>query len=254
MDTQAGADNHRVRTGRRFRVSALAIVTVLASLGAATVAGVTPAAAATIDGQATIYTPSSGAVTYPAASTQLFTIAPPSGATCTGNTASNGTKVFTYLVPSGTNVQNLAIQGGYVESPSLAIFDYTTSPIENIDIPSNNVIPTFPNDLEWGPAVTQDSLLSTLLDSDGGTTGTWEAGFACATGTGQITDYWNTQITFTANGSDPNGFVWTAVPGDPNGGAAPEVPYAIVLPLLAFAIVGGTILIRRRRRSPAQVA
>ncbi len=35
-----------------------------------------------------------------------------------------------------------------------------------------------------------------------------------------MTDYWNVQVTFTANGSDPHGFVWTA-PAVPAAPAAP---------------------------------
>jgi hypothetical protein len=30
-----------------------------------------------------------------------------------------------------------------------------------------------------------------------------------------LTDNWNVQFTFTKNTSDPNGFVWSAVPGPP---------------------------------------
>jgi hypothetical protein len=218
----------------------------MASLGAAAVAGVTPAAAATIDGTATITNPSGGALTYPAASTQLFTIAPPPGAVCSGNTTGNSTKEYTYLEPSGTNIQNLTVSGGII--PPYGLFDDTPAVIDAVSVASDDVVPGLPNDLAWEPGATDYSIKSTLL-----TTGTWEAGIACATPSG-ITDYWNTQVTFTANGSDSNGFVWTAVPGDPNGGAAPEVPYAVILPLLAIAIVGGTVLVRRRRRSPAQVA
>jgi hypothetical protein len=68
-----------------------------------------------------------------------------------------------------------------------------------------------------------------------------------------VTDYWNTELTFVTSGSDPDGFTWSAAPGDPNNGANPEVPFAIILPVLAVGILGATILIRRRRTS-AKVA
>ena len=40
-----------------------------------------------------------------------------------------------------------------------------------------------------------------------------------------MTDYWNTEVTFTSNGSDPNGFVWSDTPGRaPSAPAAPPRP------------------------------
>ncbi|MGB7050103.1 MAG: putative Ig domain-containing protein, partial [Acidimicrobiales bacterium] len=35
-------------------------------------------------------------------------------------------------------------------------------------------------------------------------------GLACTNSSGTVTDYWTTNITFTASKSDPNGFVWSA--------------------------------------------
>ena len=72
-----------------------------------------------------------------------------------------------------------------------------------------------------------------------GQTGVWEAGILCANNTTHVTDYWNTEITFSADSNDSPGFTWSAVSGDPNNGANPEVPYAIILPVLAAAIVAG---------------
>ncbi len=31
---------------------------------------------------------------------------------------------------------------------------------------------------------------------------------ACANASGAVTDYWDVDITFAADGNDPNGFVW----------------------------------------------
>ena len=45
-----------------------------------------------------------------------------------------------------------------------------------------------------------------LLYQDGDTSGVWEAGIACTIGTGPVTDYWNTQVTFTASSSQPQPF------------------------------------------------
>ena len=88
------------------------------------------------------------------------------------------------------------------------------------------------------------SLVSTLLYS--GTSGVWETGLVCANSSGAVTDYWNAEVTFTASGSDPNGFTFAAVPGVGTG--SPEVPLPILLPLMAIAIFGGAYGINRRRR------
>ena len=53
--------------------------------------------------------------------------------------------------------------------------------------------------------MTNDGLLTTLLANGG----VWEAGLLCSNSTGAVTDNWNVEVTFTASGSDPNGFVWS---------------------------------------------
>jgi hypothetical protein len=210
------------------------------------VASAGQASAATLDGSATVETPSGGALTGGGSGT-LFTIALPPASVCSGSTTAGNYHVYSYLEPSGTDIANLVVQQGNLGEYGL--FDSTGSEIGPFNVPSNDDVSTLPNDLEWGPAVSEDGLLSSLLDADGGTTGVWEAGVACANGAGQVTDYWNTEITFNKSNTDSDGFTWTAVSGDPNNGANPEVPYAIILPILAVGIVGGTIAIRRRRSS-----
>ena len=72
---------------------------------------------------------------------------------------------------------------------------------------------SIPNDLEFAPLLSKGVSLDTLLYADGNTDGVWEAGIACANSSGAVTDYWNTEVTFTASGTDPNGFVWSDTPG-----------------------------------------
>jgi hypothetical protein len=260
MNTDAGVETipagtaKRAKSGiraRALRIGTAAILTGITSFAAVTMAGAGAAGAATIDGSATITDPSLAALSYPAASSTLFAISTPAGAACTGNTAGDGTKVYSYLVPYGTNVQNLTISAGHV-STGFAIFDYTGTPIESLQVASNNSVPTLSNQLDWEPFVTS-TVLSSLLTGSAGHTGVWEAGILCANSTSHVTDYWNTEITFSADSNDPSGFTWSAVSGDPNSGANPEVPYAIILPVLGAAIVGGTLLIRRRRAATQAV-
>ncbi len=42
---------------------------------------------------------------------------------------------------------------------------------------------------------------------------------------GSVTDNWNTEVTFAASGTDPNGFTWSAVPG-PSGNQLPAITSA----------------------------
>lgn len=227
-----------------MRATLVALLGLVVATAGASLAGVTPASASTTDGTATIETPSLGTLAYPAASTAQFTVSLPAGAACTGNTSSDGYHVWTYLVPVGTNVSSVTIVNEF-PSTGYGIFDATGSYAGPYNTAISDQITTLPNNFEWGPFVNQNSLLSAILDNS--TTGVWNAGIACANSSGVITDYWNTQVTFTASNTDPNGFTWSALPGDPNEGAAPEVPYTIVIPLLAVGIFGATLLIRRRR-------
>ena len=99
-------------------------------------------------------------------------------------------------------------------------------------------------DFEWGPAIHGDGLTSALL-YNGGTSGVWEAGIACANSSGVVTDYWNTEITFTSSNTDPDGFVWADVPGLPTD--TPEVATTVVLPLVGVGILGSGLWFSRRR-------
>jgi hypothetical protein len=171
----------------------------------------TGASAATTNGTATLETPTGGTISYPAPSTTIFEVVLPNGASCTNNTVADGTKVYTYLVPQGTNLQGLTVSDEAI-STGYAFID-AGGPVTNFNVASNNLVPTLPNDLEWGPGLSADDLVATVLSG----TGVWEAGVACVTGAGVLTDNWNVEITFTAKSSDPNGFVWSAVPGAPGG-------------------------------------
>ena len=77
-------------------------------------------------------------------------------------------------------------------------------------------IVSIPTNFEWGPLVSRDGVALSSLLYTSGTSGIWEGGLVCANTSGVVTDNWNTEITFTASGSDPNGFAWSAVPG-PSG-------------------------------------
>ncbi len=174
------------------------------------------ASASTLGGTATISAPGN---TLPLTGTQgsetFFTVNLPSGAACSGDTASDGYHEYSYLVPSGTAVTSLTFSSGFA-SNNLGLVESDGTPWDGIDTnPVNGLIIGIASNYEWAPLVTDDGL--SLTGSSGllysGSTGVWEAGIACATSAGVLSDNWNTEVTFTAAGNDPNGFVWSAVPG-----------------------------------------
>jgi hypothetical protein len=168
-----------------------------------------PAGASTLAGTATI-TDTSLVPLGSGASTTEFSVALPANAACTGDTATDGYHVYSYLVQQGTSITGIT---------------FTTHPSEGLGLvndtgvyygPINTAINTgqivsIPNNFEWAPLLSDGMTLSSLLY--GGSSGVWETGLACATSAGVLSDYWNTQVTFTASSSDTSGFVWSAVPG-----------------------------------------
>jgi hypothetical protein len=76
--------------------------------------------------------------------------------------------------------------------------------------------------------------------------GTFNIGIACVnnnTGAIDNNQFWSLQVTFTGTST---AFTWTSAPGP----TTPEVPFAIILPLSAVAILlgGGVLFYRRKQR------
>ena len=149
-------------------------------------------------------------------STTTFTVALPCGAVCTGDTATDGCHVFSYLVPQGTSVSG----------PT-----FTTHPSEGLGLVNNagTYYETVNTALGTGEIVSshrppmgtprlglpRGPLDAALQRQRGHASGVWETGIACADSSGTLSDYWNSSVTFSANASDPIGFVWTGPPGVP---------------------------------------
>ncbi|HTZ09225.1 MAG TPA: putative Ig domain-containing protein [Acidimicrobiales bacterium] len=172
----------------------------------------TPALASTLDGAAVITDTASNPLSSGASTAEFSLALAPTNATpaaCSGDTASDGYHVYSYLVQAGTTISSLT----FTSHPSAGL-----GLVNNVGVyygSANTAIHTgqivsIPTNFEFGPLVADDGVaLSTLLYT-GGTTGVWEAGLACATSSGTLSDYWNVPVTFSASGSDPNGFVWSA--------------------------------------------
>jgi large repetitive protein len=211
----AGVRRRRPRHVGRLLAAAACLVTAVGALVVAS----PPIEAATLDGVATIASPGTSSYLASGGSQTQFTVSLPAEAACSGDSAHDGYHVYSYLVEQGTNVTSVKFvppppsQGyGLVNNIGTYYGQVNTAP-------NTGQIIEIPNDFEWAPLVTDDNVaLSTLLYQDDNDSGVWETGIACANSSGTVSDYWNTEITFTANGSDPTGFVWSAIPG-PSGSA-----------------------------------
>jgi hypothetical protein len=197
-----------------------AVVAVLTTLATLAVVGVTPASASTVNGIATIANPSTDAFLASGGSNTEFTLTLPPSAHCDGDTASDGYHVWSYLVEEGTSISSLTFSETHEPVPpssGLGLFDSIPQYYgpENTAITTGQII-GIPTDFEWGAVAADDPSIVPELLYSGGTSGVWEGGLACANSAGDLTDNWNTEITFTKNTGDPNGFVWSAVPG-PHG-------------------------------------
>jgi hypothetical protein len=195
----------------------------LASAVAITVAAPATAGASTLDGVATTASPGTSSYLASGGSTTPFTVSLPAQAACSGDSATNGYRVFSYLVEAGTNVATITFPSG---EPNFGSNQYGLIESDGNFWEDQNTAPTtgqiigIPNDFEWEALITKGLALNSLLYQNSNTSGVWEGGIACTNSSGTVSDYWNTQITFSHSGTDPNHFDWSAVPG-PAGSAVP---------------------------------
>jgi hypothetical protein len=174
------------------------------------------AATPTFSGPATIADGSSDQTELNGGSASQFTFNLPSAAACPGDTTTGGYLVDSYLVPQSTALSSLTFSSGF---PSAGFALYNSANNKAYVAQNTNTgtgqITGIPNTFEFDSTSQVGHNRPSLTNLLSGT-GVWEAGIACELN-GALTDYWNTEITFTASTSDPGGFVWTQVPGDQSG-------------------------------------
>jgi len=218
-------------------------VGTVVALGAALALWALPtatASASTLDGTATITNPVTSAALSSGGSTTVFTVVlTPAPADCSGDTATDGYRVYSYLLPEATSITSNDFSSG---SPSegLGLVDGSGYYGPANTAPNTGQIISIPSDFEWADLL---NLGETASELDGGSSAVWNAGIACANSSGAVTDYWNTQVTFTSSVSDPHGFVWSAGPG----ASTPEVSWAATLPIAGVVVLGGGLWFSRRR-------
>jgi hypothetical protein len=197
--------NAALRTRRRRAV--VVLVLGLACLGL----GVTGAEAVPTVGAAVLADPDSSVLVGAQASDQLYTVTLPLGASCPGNTAEEGYRVYSFLVPAGTDPASVDFSLG---TPSAGLgFVRTEGYFESggANTASLGEVTGIPLNFQWSAGVggfypvTGDGGLI-----PNGSTASWVGGILCVDSPGAVQTYWAVDITFTVSASDPNGFVWTA--------------------------------------------
>jgi hypothetical protein len=183
-----------------------------------------------------------------------FSMNIPTGAACSGDTATNGYTVGSYvvdasLVPSSQIATTITWSAGTPSASNGAnvvsllttagtAFQQKSTGVQTGSVPA---LPAF----SWTKFKTDFGAGLDLYP------GTFNVGIACITPTGGVDTYrfWNTQFTFAATG-DTNVFSWSG-----QSAPTPEVPYAVILPLSGAAVIGaGAFLLLRRRRSDVAAA
>jgi hypothetical protein len=192
-------------------VAALLVLSTIFAVLVVATAG--PSTAATLNGVATTANPDGLSFLASGGSDTPFVLNLGTDPVCSGDSATDGYRVWSYLVQPGVNIDSLTFNGVNDASQGYGLYDTAADYFgpANTAQTTGEVLASGTQVFEWGPAVSARSILSDLLYS--GTSGVWEGGLACANSSGTLTDNWNSQFTFTASNSDPNGFTWSAVPG-----------------------------------------
>jgi hypothetical protein len=189
------------RPAARLSVAAV-LVSVVLITGLLSAPG--SAGADVVVGSEAITQPGSLTPLHAGGSGTLYGVQLPSGASCPGDTAHQGYRVYSYLVPKGISPTSVSFKTGR-PSRWFGYIAYGAYYGAVNTAEGSGQIVGLPSQFTWARLTAKD------LFPDGGHTATWEGGIACTTVDGVVTDYWNSQIVFTASTSDPRGFTWRVV-------------------------------------------
>ncbi len=175
---QVGTLGRRV-IGLGLRGRRAGIIVALGSWSLYAATSATQASAATLNGTATIVNPTDNSALSGGGSATVFGVTLPAQAACSGDTATDGYHVYSYLVPQGTAVMALTFVGG-TPSSGFGLIDGSGYWGAQNTAPTTGQIIDIPADFEWA------DLLNAGATATGLTTGNgkWETGLLCANSTG----------------------------------------------------------------------
>ncbi len=170
----------------------------------------------------------------------LYGVVLPSGAGCPGDTAHHGYHIFSYLVPKDVSPAAVNFKRGRADEG----FGYIAYGMYYGAINTalgTGLVAGLPPDFTWARLTRKD------LFPQGQKSATWEGGIACANTDGVVTNYWNSQIVFTASTSDPRGFTWRVV-AQPALGPSHEWEWiGVALIVLSVLLAALAVFLSRRR-------
>ena len=170
----------------------------------------------------------------------------PNGASCPGDTAHDGYHVFSYLVPKGTAPADIRFTTGLPDRGLGYFSNGAYFGAVNTAETTGQVV-GIPTSFTWTRLTTGE------LFRDGARSSTWEGGIACADVHGVVTDYWNSEIVFTAHASDPGGFTWR-VTGQGSISSPTDVGLWVGIALLVVASGAGAYALTLRHRAKEDAA
>ena len=160
--------------------------------------------------------PTAGNVLTSGGSATAFSLTPPDGAACTGDSATDGYRVQSYIVPSSVSPATLTFDSnGPTPNTTganlrLPLFATTGTPI----IDRTTAVKTGPT--SGGLITGMPTINFAVFGSSGPTVvpaGNYNVGFACTLGNpgpNQVDKYWNVVLTFAVTpGDSPSGITWT---------------------------------------------
>ena len=166
--------------------------------------------------------PTAGNTLTSGGSATAFALTPPAGAACSGDSATGGYRVQSYIVPSSVSPATLTYDSngptpnGTGANLRLPLFATTGTPI----IDRTTAVETAPG---TGGLITGMPTINFAVFGSSGPTvvpaGSYNVGFACTLGNpgpNQVDKYWNVVLTFAVTpGDSPSGITWTVASSTP---------------------------------------
>lgn len=228
---------NRAAIQRAGFLAALPVLLVASLVVASASAGAAPVA-----GTESITQPGELTLLHSGGSSTLYGVALPSGASCPGDTAHQGYHVFSYLVRSDVPVGSITFKTGLPHKGfGFIAYGRYFGAVNTAE--GTGAIVGIPLDFTWSRLTTKD------LFPNGEKSTTWNGGIACANTNGVVTNYWNSQIVFTASASDPRGFTWRVV-ADPSLGSSHKWLWiGVVLIVLSIGLATFAVFLSRKNKA-----
>lgn len=198
------------------------------------------ASAAATAGAAMITKPSQTTPLDSGGSTTQYGLALPDNASCSGDTAHDQYHVFTFMFPKNLAPTAVSFKTGVPEGfgtrGRLGFFSDGEYVGALNTAPDTGQVVGLPQSYTW------TRLTPKYLFTKGESTATYEGGIACADKDGVVTNYWDTEIVFTASKTDPGGYTWY-VPKSSQVAVTSGHSFPVGIVLLVVAVVLAVIAV-----------